>query len=156
MCHSAGRELSAVGQLDPWLFISAPHHVVPTTLLLRWSLPASPTLSGLAPRFGVVTVLPGRWAQGGAKKAPQACAASPVVLPSPHILGSCSTPGLLSHPVPGEDTGLEGVRALCPRGGLSRRAWTPCPMSTLPQRQPSGVGPLPWELCMGIYFETIL
>lgn len=68
-------------------------------------------------------VVLGTWAQGGAVKVLQAWAASPVARPSPHVLGCCWGPKLLTHPVTGEDTGLErGPGPLPPRCAVSRSA----------------------------------
>lgn len=57
----------------------------------------------------------------------------------------------------GPEGGLDPLRP-APGHVLENRG-PPCPMSPLlhtPRRRSSGVGPLPWELCIGIYFETVL
>lgn len=71
-------------------------------------------------------------------------------------------PHVLPHTVPGEGMGLEGRGwALCVPlvGHVLENLDPPCPVSPplpTPRRRSSGVGPLPWELCIGIYFETVL
>lgn len=84
----------------------------------------------------------------GSSEALQAWATSSVALLSPHAP---------SHGIPGKDAGLErGLDPLslgCVPEILGPPAPSPSPPT--PRRRPSGVGLLPWELCIGIYFETI-
>lgn len=113
----------------------------PASPALDWLRPNSPTLAGLAPSLAPCDAE--TRAPRGAREGLRAW----LLLPGAQSLEDARDRKggwPLCVPAPGHVLGSLGP---------------PCPAAPLlpaPRRRASGVGPLPWELCIGIYFETVL